>query len=306
MVMGLKALWGTSKEWINSTLLPKWPEAATALVERKRADIPLLHDYETNPGTVFWQSFPSRLVSEVHGSRMDAGALGKAIAGVGLEFTCHMLRRGYKACNDLTQGADSCIVENLPGIFVKNCQSALDNGCFITEKLATWIENDFVAGPFDSPPFVNFRVNPLMAVVKGASVRPVINLSAPAGRSYNDKVVSSKVEKVKMAFAYSLFEAGRGALFSKQDAKDAYKNVPARKSDWHKQGFMWLGKYFSRQKQCLEQSLLVAILIGRLIQFRQFLESGPVSQKNGHIEPWTISPQWHQRIQVCVKDSLKS
>jgi hypothetical protein len=31
---------------------------------------------------------------------------------------------------------------------------------------------------------------------------------------------------------------------SKYDLKDAFKNIPARKEDWGKQGFKWLGRFF--------------------------------------------------------------
>ena len=236
MLSGLKALWSTTKDWLYSCTVPAEPMAPIILLTTKRQDIPILQSYVGDPGSSFWSLFPKRDVPVSVASRIDVTALRKALWSVRRSFTCHMWRRGMSACMDLTEGADSCIKGPLPGIFVANCPSASVYGHMITEKLATWVENDFVAGPFDSPPLANFRVNPIMAVVKGSAVRPVINLSAPPGRSYNDNVVASKLEKVRMAttkfFGYSVVEAGRGAVFSKQDAKDAYKNVPSKMSDW--------------------------------------------------------------------------
>ena len=45
-------------------------------------------------------------------------------------------------------------------------------------------------------------------------------------------------------FGQSVLKAGTGALMSKMDMKDAYKNVPAKVKDLQLQGFSWLGAYF--------------------------------------------------------------
>ncbi len=79
-------------------------------------------------------------------------------------------------------------------------------------------------------------------------MRPVINMSGPKGRSFNDAVATDKLEKVHMTtaqqFGYKVRKAGRHSLLSKFDLRDAYKLVPARKQDWRLQGFQWLGKWF--------------------------------------------------------------
>jgi hypothetical protein len=65
----------------------------------------------------------------------------------------------------------------------------------ITDALAGWIKAGFVAGPFAKPPLKKLRVNPLMA----AEVRPILNLSAPKGYSFNDAVDPFGVDKLKMS-----------------------------------------------------------------------------------------------------------
>ena len=81
----------------------------------------------------------------------------------------------------------------------------------------------------------------------------MINMSGPAGRSFNDNLNRIKLEKVRMTtaklFSYSLKEAGRRASFSKYDIKDAYKLIPAKSSDLKLQGFTWLGRYFCETQQ---------------------------------------------------------
>jgi len=58
----------------------------------------------------------------------------------------------------------------------------------MTDTIAYWVKNKMVAGPFKAPPFSEFRENPLMAVPQKQKVRPVLNLSAPKGRSLNDAI----------------------------------------------------------------------------------------------------------------------
>ena len=105
-----------------------------------------------------------------------------------------------------------------------------------------------VAGPFDTPPLENFRVNPLMAVKQKNKVRPILNLSAPKNASFNDAVVVSSLRKLEMSsaalFAKALRKAGKGALMAKYDICDAYKQVAGVASQWAAFGFHWLGKYF--------------------------------------------------------------
>jgi hypothetical protein len=98
------------------------------------------------------------------------------------------------------------------------------------------------------PPHPEFRVNPLMAVVQKTKVRPILNLSAPKGNSFNDAVNVWEVESLQMStprlFGESLVKAGKGALFSKTDIQDAYKLIPVPPCEWRFYGFSWLGKYF--------------------------------------------------------------
>jgi len=87
-----------------------------------------------------------------------------------------------------------------------------------------------------------------MAAVQKNKVRPIMNLSSPKGRSFNDAVDSMKFEKLKMSspklFGESIVKAGKGAVFSKSDIKDAFKLIPNAEDQWKLYGFEWLGRYF--------------------------------------------------------------
>ena len=136
----------------------------------------------------------------------------------------------------------------LPGIISKNAKSAYENGILLTDTIAHWVKSEMVAGPFDSPPLKNFRVNPLMAVKQKNKVRPILNLSAPKNFSFNDAVIENSLRKLEMSsaalFAKALRRAGKGALMAKYDICDAYKQIIGHPSQWAAFGFKWLGKYF--------------------------------------------------------------
>ena len=89
----------------------------------------------------------------------------------------------------------------------------------LTDTIAHWVKNKLVAGPFQRPPLRNFRSNPLMAVKQKNKIRPVLNLSAPVGASFNEAVNPDSLRKLSMStakeFGYEILRAGRGAEIAK-------------------------------------------------------------------------------------------
>ncbi len=156
--------------------------------------------------------------------------------------------RAARAVSFLVNGAPSFQLKPLPSVKCNNDSSAYDNGEMLTDTLAYWVSAGFLAGPFKYPPLPKFRVNPLKVVVRNGKVRPVLNVSSPIGRSFNDNICSLAMEKVVMSspkkFSYSLLEAGKDALLSKSDKCDAYKNIPCNIPDLRLQGLEWGGRYF--------------------------------------------------------------
>ena len=47
----------------------------------------------------------------------------------------------------------------------------------------------FVLGPYSNPPLDDFRANSMFAVIQNDKVRPIVNMSSPPGKSFNDAVV---------------------------------------------------------------------------------------------------------------------
>jgi hypothetical protein len=73
----------------------------------------------------------------------------------------------------------------------------------LLKVMEDWLEKGFIAGPFKEPLLDNFRVNGMIAITKGNKTRPVLNVSEPAGRSFNNNVDIKEVEKVYMDSAKS-------------------------------------------------------------------------------------------------------
>lgn len=148
----------------------------------------------------------------------------------------------------VTHGAVTVLKSILPSIETTNASSAYNHGALLTDTIAQWIKKKMVAGPFDSTPLENFRVNPLMAVQQKNKVRPILNLSAPKLFSFNDAVDDSCIRKLEMSssslFAQALRKAGKGALMAKYDICDAYKQIAGHPAQWAAFGFKWLGKFF--------------------------------------------------------------
>ena len=133
-------------------------------------------------------------------------------------------------------------------IHCPNNQSAYIHGALITDTIADWVHSSFVAGPFLSPPFENFRANPILAIEQTDKVKPVLNLSAPKGFSFNENIPKNSLDKIVMSsaelFGYEIVRVGKGGLMAKFDMRAAYKNVPTHPNLWPSQGFEWLGRFF--------------------------------------------------------------
>ena len=179
---------------------------------------------------------------------MDIKAFEEEVDSVKDLMTASELKRAKKVISDLRLGASAYQKSPLPPVNTVNAKSAVENGQVLTDTIVTWIKKGFVAGPFVSPPLPGFRVNPLGAVVRNGKVRPILNMSGPVNKSFNDNVDRGKLERLHMGtakqFASALKDAGKDAVFSKFDIQDAYKLLPARPEDYRLQEFCWLGRYF--------------------------------------------------------------
>jgi len=235
--------------WITSSFLPaKVAEDPAIQKPRKNPDIPILEDYSKDPGPRFWSKFPFRPLPTSPSSCLDADALEDLLLQNRQLLKDSELLRGEKAVSFIREGAPSHQSSELPGITCKNASSAMKYGEALTDTIAEWVKEGFVAGPFVSPPVPNFRSNSLMMVPQKDKIRPVLNVSYPQGESLNDNIDPLGPEKVYMSsarlFSYSILESGLRSVMSKFDIKSAYKNIPCMLKDLALQGFTWCGRFF--------------------------------------------------------------
>jgi hypothetical protein len=153
----------------------------------------------------------------------------------------------------LSSGAPAFQSACIPECTVPNSKIAFTHGSSVTDTIALWVGKKFVAGPFPTPPLLNFRANSILAVPQASKTRICINVSLSKGKSFNDNVKKLDLERVKMSsarlFGYSVIEARENCSIAKHDIVDAYKNVPEKISDLLYQGFTWLGKHFVELRQ---------------------------------------------------------
>ena len=152
------------------------------------------------------------------------------------------------ALSSLKEGAAAFQLKTLPSLKSPNAASLLEHGERVTDTIAQGIHKGFIAGPFSSIPLADFRSNSMNGILQKDKIRLVMDLSRPAGSSYNENIQPNSSRKVSMSsprqFSFSLLESGPGAIFSKHDWCDAYKNIPVKIEDLRLQGFTWLDKYF--------------------------------------------------------------
>ena len=251
---GIPDDWSTVENWINEKGKIEFvKKTVKTTYEKKFKNIPTLERYDVPANEEFWSNFPSRGIPKKPSTRVNVNNLRKLVCEAEQKLLVSEKKRADKVLKDLKEGADAYQKDTLPAMSTYNSKTSYKNGEMLTDKVATWIEGEIVSGPFKNPPMPGFRANPLIAIERNNKVRLVINMSGPKGASFNENLMTHKLEKIHMTtakeFGYSLKEAGKNAIFSKFDLKDAYKLVPARPMDYRLQGFEWLGRYYFETQQ---------------------------------------------------------
>ena len=144
----------------------------------------------------------------------------------------------------------------------KNLQSALQHPHIVTQKLREEISAGRVAGPFDQPPFDNFRCSPLGLVDKKADLtcsqqhittensRLIFHLSYPPNDSVNshipqeDKTVQYTPFDTVVQYIAHLHNLDTVMHAAKSDILNAFRLVRLHPSDFQNMGMCHLGKYY--------------------------------------------------------------
>ena len=247
--LGLPNKWEYIEKWLfNKRDVKSVKKSRKKKIEKKYPNIQSLESYSITPNQNFWSNFPSyKPLKKVH-KRIDIKKFENLISENWEGLTTQAKKTATKALHTVKFGANPKMFKELPNLQCKNRKSAIKHGELITDTIANWINQKFVAGPFDHPPDKKFRANPIIAVEQKSKIRPVLNLSAPEKKSYNDGIKPHTLRKLKMSsaklFGYAIKKAGKGAKMYKYDICDAYKLIPTAPHTWRNFGFKWLGKFF--------------------------------------------------------------
>ena len=130
-----------------------------------------------------------------------------------------------------------------------NLLSAQQNPHVVDQKLAKELAAHRLTGPFDSPPFPQFRISPLGIVPKKSpgEYRLIHHLSYPSGSSVNDGIAfeNCTVTYARIDEAIQLIRsAGQGCYLAKRDIQSAFRIIPIHPSDYPLLGMCWRGKYY--------------------------------------------------------------
>ena len=229
----------------TSVLPPKEPSFSI-----KCPEIEILQHYDKPPNPTFWNNFPKNLEKTSHSSCINVKEFENFINKCQYNWSYQQKAIAKRSAKVLKLGSKSIFKNKTDPIFNSaNAKSAFKNGRCITDTIAFWIKKNYVIGPFSSPPSKKFNTSPLMAAVQKTKVRPILNLSAPEGSSFNDAIDKNQLRKLKMSsakkFGQTLVRMGKDAKFAKSDVVDSYKLIPSHPSDWKFFGFKWLGKFFA-------------------------------------------------------------
>ena len=168
----------------------------------------------------------------------------------------------------------------------KNLKSVDSNMEIVRQKISKELEAGRIGGPYDEPPFTNFRVSPLGLVPKKeeGEFRLIHHLSYPSGDSVNDHIDPKlcSVQYTSFDKAIEMVQKlGPGALLAKADIKSAFRLLPVSPSDFELLGFKFEGKYYF--DKCLPFGCSISCaLFEKFATFLEYLVRQLVTA--GHLE----------------------
>ena len=248
---GVPDSWPKIRSWLNNShpvLAVRTPDAPSFSL--KCPEVMELASYDKPPPQSFWNNFPTNLTKTDHSTTVNIKMFEELISVCKPKWSYQQKTIANRSAKVLRLGSKTDFKKNCKPVYNSvNAKSAIKNGRCITDTVASWIKKGYVIGPFFSPPFKKFNTSPLMAAVQKTKVRPILNLSAPLGSSFNDAVDKNRLRKLTMSsakkFSQTLIRMGKDAKFAKSDIVDAYKIIPCHASEWRFFGFKWLGKFFA-------------------------------------------------------------
>ena len=155
----------------------------------------------------------------------------------------HYLLHGFS--HGFSIGYTGQLLAHRPG----NLSSAFNHPDVITSYVNNECLSGHTAGPYSSPPFSPFNVNPLGVVPKKHSGkwRLIMHLSHPQGHSVNDGIAIDEFSLRYISIdsaSDTIMTLGKGCHLAKVDIKSAFRLCPVRSADWPLLGFKWQNEFY--------------------------------------------------------------
>jgi len=218
---------------------------AEKIFRPKFPNIPTRTEYRSAAGKDFWRHFPVNLVCPGKPS-LKAKNLKQWADALGVTDQARLDR----VLRYIREGADiGCRGAAREPSRSSNAASALLHGPQVTDAIAEWVAKGYAYGPVSAAEVpASAKVSGIMVRPKpNGSVRVILNLSAPKGRSVNEGINKEEFPATMSstaAWLAVLDNAGRGCLITKTDWAAAYKHICVREEDTDLQWFSWCGMFF--------------------------------------------------------------
>ena len=168
----------------------------------------------------------------------------------------------------------------------RNKSTVIENLEIANNKITNEMSLHRIAGPFNTPPFDNFKISPLALRPKSEpnKYRLLHNLSFPydyTSVNLNIPESHSKVTYESLSSAINIIQNMENAYLAKSDLADAFRLIPLHPSQFHLTGFELNNKfYFDR---CLPQGCSSSCFI-----FEQFSDSLKWIMKTHYKSPHVV------------------
>jgi hypothetical protein len=114
-----------------------------------------------------WRCFPRKDISQRPETRINIDRLEQLVSENEHKLLEQEILRSKRAISYLRNGAPALQIGRLSSCLVSNRLASDEARQAVLKTVGEWINKGFVAGPFKEPPLDNFRVNGMIAIIKG-------------------------------------------------------------------------------------------------------------------------------------------
>jgi hypothetical protein len=143
---------GSIDSWLKfKGPIPQQQGPTSVEFEPKNPEIPKLANYNSVPGDEFWASFPKNKGELKVESAVSVSSLKRHVAACSKYLSMPEKMRANRAIMSLVKGAPAAQKGPLPSCSVKHAHSTYKHGFVMTDTIAEWVKQGYVAGPYDTP-----------------------------------------------------------------------------------------------------------------------------------------------------------